>query len=173
MRREPFRVRLWVLYARSLSGLECFFWPPEKRHKKTVFFAVRGLAMRRQRASREVTPSMSAIAVKMLERALNPKCLVRGFLDSLARHCESLGQLHHGIPGGADFRSAAVEFPFGRRKVDEAAALLVLPNVLQPGSPYAHSRGGQVTGSRAAAPFRKGFSRCARFSGENRGISTG
>ena len=129
--------------------------------------------MRWQRASRVVTHSMSVSRAKMLERALNPKCLVRGFLDFLARHCESLGQLHHGIPGGADFRSADVAFPFGRRKVDEAAALLVLPNVLQPGSPYAHSRGGQVTGSRAAAPFGKGFSRCARFSGENSMIFTG
>ena len=110
----------------------------------------------------------------MLERALNPKCLVRSFSDFLARlfHC-SLRQLHGRVPSGADFRSAAVEFPFGRWKDDEAAALPVPPNVLQPGSPYAHSRGGQVTGSRAAAPFGKGFSRCARFSGENSMIFTG
>ena len=126
-----------------------------------------------QRASKESTLSISVSAAKMLERALNPKCLVRGFLDFLARHCESLGQLHHGIPGGADFRSADVAFPFGRRKVDEAAAILVPANVRQPSSPYASTPGGQVTGSRAAAPFRKGFSRCARFSGENSMIFTG
>ncbi len=84
-----------------------------------------------------------------------------------------LGQLHRSIPSSADIRSAAVAFPFGRRKVDEAAAILVPANVRQPSSPYASTPGGQVTGSRAAAPCGKGFSRCARFSGENRGISTG